>query len=169
MVMVMNEDLSRLMDGDLDDADVDRVLDACREPRTLAIWACYHVIGDALRGASGAVAMPRRLERALAAEPTILAPRARMPKPVASWAWAAAATIAAVTVVGWTAVTLTETPGTAVAKAREAAGVTAAQVRPQVLPQDYVLVHQEYSPATALQGVRPYVRAVSTPIGEQRP
>jgi sigma-E factor negative regulatory protein RseA len=167
--MVMNEELSRLMDGELDDADVDRVLGAWREPGLLATWVCYHVIGDALRGAAAPVTLSRRLERALAAEPTVLAPRPRAPKPVASWAWAAAATIAAVAVVGWTALTLTESPGTAVAKAREAAAVTAAQVRPQVLPQDYVLVHQEYSPATALQGVRPYVRAVSAPLGDSRP
>ena len=60
-----------------------------------------------------------------------------------------------------------QTPGTAVAKAREAAAITAAQLRPQALPQDYVLVHQEYSPATAIQGVRPYLRAVSAPAGDR--
>ena len=166
----MNEELSRLMDGDLVDADVERVVGDCRRPEALTVWACYHLIGDVLRGTHGApLRVASRVSEALANEPTVLAPWMRNVRPAASWAWAAAATIAAVTVVGWTAVSLTETPGTAVAKAREAAAVTAAQLRPQVLPQDYVLVHQEYSPATAIQGVRPYLRAVSAPAADGRP
>ena len=55
-----------------------------------------------------------------------------------------------------------QAPGTVMAKVREAGAISAAQVRPPV-PQDYVLVHQAYSPATAIQGVRPYVHAVSAP------
>jgi sigma-E factor negative regulatory protein RseA len=168
--MVMNEDLSRMMDGELPDGDVDRVVAQCRGEDVLAAWACYHIIGDTLRGTRAlSPALSRRLSHALAAEPTVLAPRRAAPRGVASWAWAAAATIAAVSVVGWTAVSLTQTPGTAVAKAREASAVTAAQLRPQALPQDYVLVHQEYSPATAIQGVGPYLRAVSAAGGDARP
>jgi sigma-E factor negative regulatory protein RseA len=167
--MVMNEDLSRLMDGDLTDDEVDRVLGECRQQGALATWACYQVIGDALRGTPGAMPrFSRHFARALAAEPTVLAPRRRQ-HPVATLAWAAAASIAAVTVVGWTAVSLTEDPAMAVAKAREASAITPAAVRSQALPQDYVLVHQEYSPATALQGVSPYVRAVSAPAADGRP
>ncbi len=166
----MNEDLSRLMDGDLDQGELDRVVGECRRPEALSAWACYHLIGDALRGTPGSAHRgTTRVMQALAQEPTVLAPQRRAASRVASWAWAAAATIAAVTVVGWTAVSLTETPGTAMAKAREAAAITAAQLRPQTLPQDYVLVHQEYSPATAIQGVRPYLRAVSAPLVEGRP
>lgn len=157
----MNEDLSRLMDGDLTDTEADRVLRGCRRPEELATWACYQLIGDALRGTPDAMpGFGARFAEALAAEPTVLAPR-RRPQAVATWAWAAAASVAAVAVVGWTAFSLTEAPGTALAKAREAASITSASVRPQSLPQDYVLVHQEYSPATALQGVSPYLRAVS--------
>jgi sigma-E factor negative regulatory protein RseA len=165
--MVMNEELSRLMDGELPDSEVDRVVGACRSSEGLDAWACYHLIGDTLRGARLAKPMAsRRFSQALAAEPTVLAPR-RAPRAMASWAWAAAATVAAVTVVGWTAMSLTQTPGTAIAKAREAGTLTAARVRPQTLPQDYVLAHQEFSPATAIQGVRPYVRAVSAPAGDR--
>ena len=166
----MNEELSRLMDGDLADAEIDRVVGECRRPGALTAWACYHIIGDTLRGTHGAsLRVASRVSQALATEPTVLAPKPRSVRPDASWAWAAAATVAAITVVGWTAVSLTQTPGTAVAKAREAAAVTAAQLRPQALPQDYVLVHQEYSPATAIQGVRPYLRAVAAPGGDGRP
>ena len=160
----MNEELSRLMDGDLSDAETDRVVGDCRRPDALHAWSCYHLIGDVLRGTQGAAwSIAPRVSRALASEPTVVAPRLRSVRPAASWAWAAAATVAAVTVVGWTAFSLTQTPGTAIAKAREAGAVSAAQLRPQALPQDYVLVHQEYSPATAIQGVRPYLHAVSAP------
>ncbi|MDH5285119.1 MAG: sigma-E factor negative regulatory protein [Betaproteobacteria bacterium] len=162
----MNEDLSRLMDGDLLDAEVDRVVGECRRDGALATWACYHVIGDSLRGAPAAMPrFSRRFAQTLAAEPTVLAPR-RRPPPTASWAWAAAATIAAVAVVGWTAVSLTEDPATAVAKAREAGSVTREHARQQALPQDYVLAHQQYTPATAYHGVSPYVRAVAAPIAD---
>lgn len=166
----MNEELSRLMDGDLEEHEVARVVGDCGRPGALTAWVCYHIIGDALRGsAHGAPSQAAlRVVQALDNEPTVLAPRPRLVRPAASWTWAAAATVAAVTVVGWTAMSLTQSPGTAVAKAREAAAVTAAQLRPQQLPQDYVLVHQEYSPATAIQGVRPYLRAVSMP-GDGRP
>lgn len=168
----MKEDLSRLMDGDLDDAELDRVAPRLREPQALSTWACYHTIGDTLRGCHAiSPEFGRRFRATLATEPTVLAPRARTrtERPVARWAVAAAATVAAVGVVGWTALSLTDSPGTVVAKAREAATVRSAQVRPQVLPQDYVLVHQEYSPATALQGVGPYLRAVSAQGGDGRP
>jgi len=168
----MNEELSRLMDGDLDDAALERVAADLRRPQSLATWACYHAIGDALRGCpQGSPGFVARVSARLAAEPTVLAPRPKAPgeRPVARWAVAAAATVAAVGVVGWTALSLTESPGTAVAKAREASAVTSAQVRPQGLPQDYVLVHQEYSPATARQGVQPYLRAVSAPGSDARP
>ena len=168
----MNEDLSRLMDGDLDDVELDRMAPELRRPQALATWACYHAIGDTLRGCPhGGTGFAARFGAALAAEPTVLAPRpkARAERPAMRWAVAAAATVAAVGVVGWTALSLTDSPGTAVAKAREAAAVTSAQVRPQGLPQDYVMVHQEYSPATALQGVQPYLRAVSMPGSDARP
>jgi sigma-E factor negative regulatory protein RseA len=167
--MVMNEELSRLMDGDLDEDAADRAVAACRQPAAFASWCCYQVIGDALRGAPDVrPGFTARFTRALAAEPTVLAPRRRQ-HPVATWAWAAAASIAAVTVVGWTALSLTETPGTALAKAREASAVTAASVRPQWAPPEYVLVHQEYAPTTALQGVSPYLRAVAAPAADARP
>ncbi len=163
----MSEDMSRLMDGELDDDGVDRCLAELRRRDAIGNWACYHVIGDQLRGTTlNTTGFSARFARRLASEPTVLAPRKRAAHPVVAWAWAAAAGIAAVTVVGWTALTLTESPPAAVAKAGEGASV--ARVRAPTVPQDYVLVHQEYSPATALQGVQPYVRAVAAPGGDTR-
>jgi sigma-E factor negative regulatory protein RseA len=127
------------------------------------------VIGDALRGsAAPAPGFAVRFAARLADEPTVLAPPRRVTHP-ASWAWAAAATVAAVAVVGMAAMSLTEAPATAIAKAREAANVRADQLRLQALPADYLLAHQEYSPATAMQGVGPYVRAVAAPVTNARP
>jgi len=161
--MVMNEDISRLMDGELeDDAAVDRVVDGMKRPGAAATWMCYHAIGDSLRGeCTVATRVSRRLSIALANEPTVLAPQRRVDRP-ATWAWAAAATAAAVAVVGWTAVSMTNEGNTAVALAREAATVRADVLRGQVIPADYLYAHREFSPATPIQGVSPLQRAVST-------
>ena len=167
----MNEDLSRLMDGDLDDAELDRVAGEWRGPQALATWDCYQAIGDTLRGCpAGAPGFAGRFSAALAAEPTVLAPQAR-PKRVASLAWAAAASVAAVAVVGAAAFSTLDTQpaALAMAKAREASTVRAAQVRPQGVPADYLLAHQEYSPAAQIQGIGPQLRSVSAPAADARP
>ena len=95
-------------------------------------------------------------------------PQRRRTEHVATAAWAIAATLAAVTVVGWTAFSMVDAPPTAVAKAREAATVRAAQLKSE-LPADYLLAHQEYSPSTAIQSTGPYLRAVSVTGNEPRP
>ncbi len=155
----MNEDISRLMDGELDDeAAVDRTLGGMRHGGAMATWTCYHVIGDALRGeVAPSLRVSHRLAAALADEPTVLAPQRRVDRP-AAWAWAMAATVAAVAVVGWTAVSLTDAPASTVALAREAASVRADTLRPQVIPAEYLLAHREVSPTTPIQGLGPIQR-----------
>jgi hypothetical protein len=89
---------------------------------------------------------------------------------VATAAWAVAATLAAVTVVGWTAFSMVDAPPTAVARAREAATVRAAQVKPAGdIPADYLIAHQEYSPSMVAQSAGPYLRAVAVAGSEPRP
>ena len=158
----MNEDISRLMDGELDDQPaVDRVVAGLRQDVAMATWACYHVIGDTRHSPRSVSArLSRRVATALASEPTVLAPQRRVDRP-AAWAWAAAATVAAVAVVGWTAVSLTDTPPSAMALAREAASVRADALRSQVIPADYLLAHREASPGTPIQVVSPLQRAVA--------
>jgi sigma-E factor negative regulatory protein RseA len=158
------EEISLLVDGELDGERIDVVCAGLRESRCMATWVCYHVIGEALRGGAGGSmrGFAERFNAALAAEPTVLAPR-RRPAPAAI-ALAAAATVAAVSLVSWVA--LTTMPGgdarvaVAIATAKQASAVRAADARPAV-DNEYVLVHQEYSPTTAIQGVRPYLRAVA--------
>jgi hypothetical protein len=117
------------------------------------------VIGDAVRGVASQGLDSRRFVELFAAEPTVLAPPRRSPAPHAI-ALALAATVAAVSVVGWVALTTMPTPVAAIASARQAVGVRAADARPAV-DNEYVLVHQEYSPTNAIQGIGPYLRAVA--------
>jgi sigma-E factor negative regulatory protein RseA len=166
--MVMNEKISRLMDGDVETSELDIVCGGLKRPDTMTTWACYHVIGDALRGSETVCAgFSDRFAERFAAEPTVLAPQRRADPNVVTWAWAAAASLAAVTVVGWTAMSLVGEMPAAVAKAGEASAVSAARVRPSTVPADYLLAHQEYSPAATIQGVGPYMRAVATQSGDR--
>ena len=164
----MNENISRLMDGEIDASELDAVCGALKRKDAMVTWTCYHVIGDAMRG-SGAPreGFAQHFAERFAAEPTVLAPPRRQSQTIANWGWAIAATLAAVTVVGWTASSLLgETPA-AVAKAGEAAVVSAARVRPATIPADYLLAHQEYSPGAAIRGTAPYVRAIATQDGDR--
>jgi sigma-E factor negative regulatory protein RseA len=165
--MVMNEQISRLMDGEIDASEMDAVCTMLKGDAPMATWSCYHTIGDALRGETAvtrniATAVSQRLVQ----EPTVVAPRARSLSGPASWAWAAAASLAAVTVVGWTAYSMIDAAPAGFAKAREAGAMRAAQIRAVTVPTDYLLAHQEYAPANALQGVGPYLRdvAASAPL-----
>lgn len=183
------EQISALMDGELDDA---RVSTWCAQPKSdesCSCWAAYHLIGDALRGdclPSGEFS--RRFAERLAAEPTILAPgvvaagaalslpwRAAMRHRPWYYGMAAAASVAAVGVVGWFGVqefslgpalseraSVNVAPANMVATAVDARSVAAMTRKAQSQGiNSYLIVHQEYSPTTAMQGVRPYVRTVT--------
>lgn len=188
------EYVSALMDGELDEA---RTHAWCAQVKTEEIcecWAAYHLIGDALRGDCLAQSgFARRFVERLAAEPTVFAPGNTFAKPDAEvgvhwpsvmrhrpWYYglAAAASVAAVGVVGWfgvqefslgpalseqAAATATTPPRTAVlasAATTQSVAALTRKAQSQVL-SPYLLMHQEYSPTTAMQGVRPYVRTVA--------
>ncbi|TMG94685.1 MAG: hypothetical protein E6H73_06840 [Betaproteobacteria bacterium] len=166
------EEISLLVDGELDVERIEGVCTRLRDADSVTTWVCYHVIGDALRGSSAIMpGFAARFATRLAAEPTVLSPPRRGPAPAAI-AWAAAATVAAVSVVAWVAMTTlpigdASLPA-ALATARQAASVRAADTRPAV-DNEYLLVHQEYSPTTAIQGARPYLRAVAATDPNARP
>ena len=164
----MNEQISRLMDGEIDATELDAVCATLKGDAAMATWNCYHTIGDALRSETGVTRnIGLAISQRLAQEPAIVAARRPRATAPATWAWAVAASVAAVTVVGWTTYSLVDSVPAGFAKAREAGTMTAAQMRPRtVLPPDYLLAHQEYAPANALSGVGPYLRdvAASTPL-----
>jgi sigma-E factor negative regulatory protein RseA len=155
---VTAEEVSLLVDGELDVDRVERVCHGLRSPAAVETWVCYHLIGDALRGQLKPIGgFAERFSQRLATEPTVLAPRPR-PAPAAV-ALAIAATVAAVSVVGWVALKTMPVGTEVVATAQQASIVRPADRRPVV--NEYLLAHQEYSPATAIAGVRPYLRAVA--------
>ena len=164
----MNEQISRLMDGEIDATEWDAACAALKGDAAMATWNCYHAIGDALRSETGVTRnIGLAISQRLAHEPPIVAPHGRRTSAPAAWAWAVAASVAAVTVVGWTAYSMVDAAPAGFAKAREAGTMSAAQMRPRtVLPADYLLAHQEYAPANALSSVGPYLRdvAASTPL-----
>ncbi len=165
----MREQISRLMDGELEGAEADAAFRELKQSDGLASWVCYHVIGDTLRRCGGPTpGFAARFAARLDAEPTVLAPRPHR-APRLPFAWAAAATVAAVLVVGSVAVNTFDPQPAAIAKASESATSRVGQARAQPVSPDYLIAHQEYSPTTQIQGVEPYLRAVSAGGADGRP
>ena len=188
------ENISALMDGELDGDEAAREIAHLKQNATRrGAGGAYHVIGEAMRGehagASPSPAFSQRLSERLALEPTVLAPRMRSPKTtLQTYALSAAASVAAVAAVGWVAMNMLgpdTAPGT-LAKAPAAKQQVAAPVvaiQPPAVPSaapggealaaapehmhEYLLAHQGISPSTAIQGVTPYIRTVSS-IGDAR-
>lgn len=166
----MKERLSALLDGELRREEIGTQLAQLRaEPQLRSTWDVYCLIGDALRGQMSVEIAPRVVAR-LREEPTVLAP-ARVSKPVRRLAWyamSAAASIAAVALVIWTAAPFWRIePELAGAPARIEGGTAAvADAAPQVPVtavdiENYLLAHQPYSHSSAMQGIAPYVRTVA--------
>ena len=168
----MREQISRLMDGDLDGAEAEAAFRELKGVDGLERWTCYHIIGDVLRRNGAPTAgFASRFAARLEAEPTVLAPRPSQSAPPSRLplAWAVAATVAAVVVVSSVAVSMLEPQPTALATARQATGVRTPQPTAQPVSPDLLLAHQEYSPTTLIQGVGPYLRAVSAGSPDSRP
>ena len=162
------EEVSVLMDGELDAERLEHACRGLREAAAIDVWVCYHVIGDTLRGCTQlAPGFAGRFAKKLAAEPTVLAPSPRHAAPAAR-AWAIAASVAAVGVVGWVALTTMPAPPAAIATVQQATAVRAADAR-RPADNEYLLAHQEYSPTTPIQGVRPYLRAAVADVPDARP
>ncbi len=162
----MAEDISLLMDGELDPGRVEGVCRQLRSDEIMATWVCYHVIGDVLRGSGElAPAFSQRFAAQLTAEPTVLAPRRRVVAAGARTPLALAASAAAVAVVGWAALKVYE-PAVGPEHVAGAAPVQPQMVSTSTMRRpfdlgDYLIVHQEFSPTTMIQGVQPYIRAVA--------
>jgi sigma-E factor negative regulatory protein RseA len=172
----MNDKISALMDGEVDDASAGRVIDAlARDPGALDTWRTYHMISDAMRQARPLSAgFTERLAERLSAEPAMLAPgRLQAARPRAWFALSAAASLAAVALVGWMALgpqatsplqpPLAQAPAAALAEVKPPA-----RIPPPSATNDYLLAHQGYSPRAWLQGMAPYARTVSDNTQESR-
>lgn len=170
----MKAKISELLDGELDSREAARLLDTLRtEGEARDTWRSYHRIGDAIRDARMlSLGFAARVAARLAAEPTVMAP-VRL-APVAQrprWQFlSAAASVAAVALVGWSAFAPQQS-ATPVAKAPASDSTPApvAQVAPPATANEYLYAHQGLSPRNSLQGVAPYVRTVSgeVPVRKQ--
>ena len=166
----MKEKLSAMMDDALEHGERERCVQRIKEDEELrAAWDVYHLIGDALRGHT-APQVAEQVRARLAAEPTVLAPRRpERARPRLAWyPLAAAASVAAVALVGWLALPLFDLPRGGVGPG------TIAQVEPPAAPvpqargvADYLLAHQRFSPAIAMGGLAPYVRTVAEESGSR--
>lgn len=166
------EKLSALMDGELDPPEAQRELGALRSSAEgRERWDTYHLIGDALRGDALRFArINAEFSKRLAAEATVLAPKRRaVSRKAVTYALSAAASVAAVAMVAWVALTTNEV-GIApqIAANPQPAAVAVAEPAPSLVSvpvqgemNEYLLAHQGFSPSTAIQGVTPYIRSVS--------
>jgi len=160
----MKEKLSALIDGELQSDSLHAHLGRLRaDPELRGAWDLYHLIGDALRGEVGPGIADRVVAR-LREEPTVLAPPPeRSPSRRLGWyAMSAAASVAAVAFVVWTA-----SPGwraePQLAGAPEAAAAPVTLVSTVEPPEieNYLLAHRPYSHTSAMQGIAPYGRSVA--------
>ncbi len=184
--MSTRELISRLMDGDIEEHEVELALRTLDTEAGRQIWAELHAVGDCLRGLPPASARcQQKIFAALAAEPPILAPaprRERLARQATSkvarpslWSrfqrdgrlLAAAASIAAVGFVATASFELLRSP------AAPSSGSMAASSAPTPAvhtgPTDwnaYLRAHQESIDATSLHAVRQYLRPVSTQVSE---
>lgn len=155
----MDERISQLMDGELDDDEAQRLLASLRRPDAQHEWHAYHLIGDTLRDDSSSVSagFMERFSARLAEEPTVLAPHRLPRRSPRTIALSAAASVAAVGLVVW-AVAQTgavNAPAELIVAKAPQPGLVSASVNP------YLLAHQEHSPSVAMQGMATYIRTVS--------
>lgn len=154
----MNERLSALMDGELDDDAAGVVfthLRASEDGRQR--WSDYHLIGDALRqGEALDRDLTARVMEALLEEPVVLAPPRRKTLPLMQRALALAASVAGVAIVSavaWSGRPLAE---------NEVAKAPAAPVQLATASlHEYVVAHQSHVPNSAVQGASRYIRTVA--------
>ncbi len=172
----MKQQISECMDGELDAHGATHVLaQVTVSAEYREHWVMYHLIGDGMREAPDLSAdFTERFAQRLAGEATVLAPKPLVAqnKRLANYAMYAAASLAAVAVVSWVAISpLTQNPAQQMARGDTPAQVAsmaakASPPRPELSPlnqrdHDYLLAHQAVSPGGMMVGVAPYVRTVS--------
>lgn len=155
----MKNQISALMDGELDDEESRIVFGQVKQHEDLrGEWEIYHLIGDSLRQAPvWQDDFSARFAERLAAEPTVLAPRPIRSQSRHPVSWPLAASVAAVSLVAWTAFHLNQPDGAARQAAHQEVSAAGGGLSPQNVKY-YLNAHQEYSVA-AIHGASPYLQA----------
>jgi negative regulator of sigma E activity len=157
----MTQEISSLMDGELDAHEAERAIrGCCANSEAAQKWQEYHLISDVLRGGrphpSGTA---QRVRKALEAEPAIVArPRRVIDSTVGRVALATAASVATIGVVGWIgSLGGQPVPGAVVAKNPPAVQPVVHQVPAASEPapdvQDYLAAHRQIPSAEAYRTV----------------
>ena len=166
----MKSKISAMMDGELESEDVSSIITQIKKTDDLKNdWSTYHLIGDSLRRSSSSIDIAHRVSTALATEPTLLAPRPTKQNKFKVFALSAAASLAAVAVVGWMGlqsmghspenftnnkIALQPAPPSAIPAS---VSVTNQAPAPAQI-NDYLLAHRQFSATPAMYGVAPYLR-----------
>lgn len=179
----MKDELSALLDDNLDDYASGHVCDSLRrDPDLRSRWQAYCLIGDSLRGdLGGSPDFAERVMQQIRSEPTLLAPAASAEVSArARSLWHSvmplAASVMGVAAVGWVAMSMYATSDDSALIAASAAG---AQVVEQVARQNvttaadnradshrkYLFVHQAMNGGGPIPGAIQYVRTVSADVG----
>jgi len=185
------ERISALMDGELEPTGASGVVPDLKQRDELReAWATYHLIGDAMRGqACGECEVARAVTARLAAEPTVLAPRASTRSGPIRWALPSLAAAAAVATVTWMGMQApmsgNDIQPASFADANPATVVNTLHTLTEMVPtsgangsspaiqltneeyQPYLMAHQPFSPSVAIQGPAPYVRTVGAGAAER--
>lgn len=184
----MKDQLSALLDGDLDDESSRTVLDSmCRDAALRDKWEKYCLIGDVLRGDRAVTPdFTSRVMASLRDEPTVLAPPAETAHGDGgkrrAWrtAMPVAASVMGVAAVGWLAYGLyprADEALTVAAAAASKAQVVEASARQGLAAiagerddshRKYVFVHQAMNGGGPIPGAVQYVRTVSDVRGDVR-
>lgn len=170
----MKSKISALMDGELNSEDVAGTITQLKKTDELRDeWATYHLIGDALRQSTASIDIVQRVSTRLAAEPTVLAPPSPMEHKFKVFALSAAASVAAVAVVGWISLQNMDRPQENLASnkpvlqpaVQTTSGAISIPVAGSVPApahiNDYLLAHREFSATPAMHGITPYIRTVA--------
>jgi sigma-E factor negative regulatory protein RseA len=159
----MKDRISQLMDGELDDRSAADTIKACAQGgEALEAWRSFHLISDAMRDSRVLSAgFSARVMQRLEAEPTVLAPQRARPESRTWFALSAAASFAAVALVGWLAFAPQPAVAPQLAQAPKPAAEAPAPAMAPSAANEYLLAHQGFSPRVSFQGMAPYVRNVS--------
>ena len=144
----MTQEISSLMDGELEAHEAERTIrSCCASSEAAQKWQEYHLIGDVLRGGKPhPTDTAARVSLALQAEPAMIArPKRMIETTFGRIALAAAASVATIGVVGWIGTQGGQVPGGAVVAKNPAAIPVANKMpaAPTVDVQDYYIAHKQ--------------------------
>lgn len=163
----MNDKLSALLDGDLDESEADALLAAlARDEDLRRQWALYCQVGDQLRAEPLMRSdFTARVMQELDTHPTLLAPPARPPARSSRWQalLPIAASVSAVAAVAWVAFSLNApAPAPVASLPPPVLAIQSASVVAQDDPhREYLVAHQAQAGVAPMPGVARYVRSVS--------